>query len=57
MNMNQDRLYFSIEAAITMLSADHAREKIRELCMPDVLRRMDRNNKKWRAERAKINAS
>jgi hypothetical protein len=56
--MNQDdRLYFSIKAAMTLLSADHAREKIRELCTPEVLRRMDRKNKKWQAERAKIFAS
>jgi hypothetical protein len=53
-NMNQDdKLYFAIKDAWSLPTMEQTMPKIRELATPKVMKRMDRQNAKWQAERAK----
>ena len=51
---NMDKVYFEIKKAIENMSSFEARKIIRETATPTVLRRMEKSNAKWQAERKKI---
>jgi hypothetical protein len=52
MNQNE-KIYFAIKDAWSLPTTKETMAKIRELATPEVLARMDRQNAKWQAERAK----